>query len=534
MGTRWSAIRDLYLTVDRRVLGAVRIATGLVLLYDLVRRFRLIDVLYANTGVLSNHFVLFNPEERPQLSFLTAFSTPGEVTAAFLGIGLVYACYTLGLFTRVMQVLALVCLTSTNSRNLFVEDGGVSTLIALCLWSAFLPLGDRFSLDAILRAAKLPHVRARVAARRRLQKPVTSFAVLALFLQILVIYVLNAAQKSGETWHDGSAVHYVLWQARINTPFGFWLAQHEPAWFSPFATRGTILVESAIPLLLAYPYRRWTRTLGFALACGLHLGIAAVMSLGPFSYAMMALVLTQLPEEALLAVAARFPLALRRRVNRLRAMAIAQVAPRVSRGRPPKPAARPLPWTKLREATVLVLMLALSTAVSSDNPAFLLRLPQPDWLRTLLLYPRFTQRWLMFAPEAPRRDGIAVIDAVTADGRHLDPFTGQPPDFEPLDHGPLPHPIEVSEYLFQLHFPDNAPFWGELGRYVERWHERHGGGPNDRFISFEAYWVGRRSPPLGSTTPGPTERQLFTSARFPGPGPGAIIHGRRPRPPREP
>ena len=63
MRGRWSAIRDLYLTVDRRVLGAVRIATGLVLLYDLVRRFRLIDVLYANTGVLSNHFVLFNPEE---------------------------------------------------------------------------------------------------------------------------------------------------------------------------------------------------------------------------------------------------------------------------------------------------------------------------------------------------------------------------------------------------------------------------------------------------------------------------------------
>jgi hypothetical protein len=534
MGNRWSAIRDLYMTVDRRVLGMLRIATGLVLLYDLARRVRLIEIFYANTGVLSNHFVLFQPEDRPQFSFLMAFSTPGEVTFAFVAIGLVYGCYTLGLFTRVMQLLALVCLTSVNSRNLFVEDGGVSTLIALSLWSAFLPLGERFSLDAILRDARLPHLRARAAARRRLQKPVTSFAMLALFLQIIVIYVLNAAQKSGETWRDGSAVHYVLWQERINTGFGFWLAQHEPAWFSPLFSHATLLVESAIPLLLAYPYRRWTRTLGFLLACGLHLGIAAVMSLGPFSYAMLALVLSQLPEEALLAVLARLPLGLRRRVNRWRAAAVLFIAPRVPRGRPPKLPERPLPWTKLREASVLVLMLALSTELARDNPAFLLPLPQPEWLRTLLFYPRLTQRWLMFAPDAPKRDGITVVDAVTADGRHLDPFTGEPPDFEALDKGPLPYPIEVSEYLFQLHFPDNGPFWRELGRYVEHWHERHGGRPNDRLVSFQAYWVSRQSPPLGSTTPGPTQRDLFTSARFTGQSSGAIIDRRRPRPPREP
>ncbi|HEX5101693.1 MAG TPA: lipase maturation factor family protein [Polyangiaceae bacterium] len=523
MGVRWASLRELYLTVDRRVLGALRIATGLVLLYDLVRRFPLIRLFYANTGVLSNHFVLFQPEARPQLSFLVPFSTPGEVTCAFVAIGVVYACYTLGVLTRAAQLAAFVCLTSLNARNLFVEDGGVIALIMLCLWTSFLPLGDRFSLDAVLRDARLPTLRARIAARRRLKKPVVSCAVLALLLQVVVIYVLNAAQKVGETWRDGSAVHYVLWQARIDTSFGHWLAHHEPAWFSPLASRGTVVMEALIPALLVYPFRRFTRTLGFALACALHLGIAATMSLGPFSYAMMALVLSRIPAEALVSIGERLPVALRRRVNRLRARAVALTAPYVARGRPPKPAARPLPWSKLREATVLALMAVGITELGADNPAFLLRVPQPDWLRALVLYPRITQRWTMFAPDAPKTDGIAVIDAVTADGRHLDPFTGAPPDFDALDKGPLPHPLEVSEYLFQLHFDGNLTYRRELARFIAEWHEHFGAGPYDRLVSYQAYWVSRQSPPLGSTTPGPTERRLFDGTRFTPPAPQPML-----------
>jgi hypothetical protein len=286
-----------------------------------------------------------------------------------------------------------------------------------------------------------------------------------------------------------------------------------------------------------YPYKWWTRALGFGLSCALHLGIAATMSLGPFSYAMMALAFARVPAEALVSAGRRLPLALLRRLNRLRARAILAVAPYVARGRPPKPAARPLPWSKLREAavlalmaaavtelgadnpafllrTVLALMAAAVTELGADNPAFLLRIPQPDWLRALILYPRLTQRWTMFAPDAPTRDGIAVIDAVTADGRHLDPFTGAPPDFDALDAGRLPHPLEVSEYLFQLHFEDRAVYRRELARFMAEWHEHHGSGPRDRLVSYQAYWVSRKSPPPGSTTPGPTERKLFDGTRF--------------------
>ncbi len=502
------------MTIDRRVLGVVRIVYGLVLLADLARRSRVLELYYSNDGILANHYLLYSPQFRPQFTWLSAFSTPGEVAVAFLGMGLVFLLFTLGLFTRPMQVLTLVCITSLNARNLFAEDGGASTLIALATWTAFLPLGDRYSLDAIRREARLPNLRSRVAQRRKLRKPVVSFAVLALTLQIVAIYLLNATQKTGETWRNGEAVHYVLWQNRIATEFAAWLAQNEPAWFSPLATRGTILVELAIPLLILYPRGYRTRIVAFCLSVALHTGIALLMTIGPFSYAMMALVLSVLPAGALVWLGERLPAALRSRVTRLHATAIARLGPRLERAPPPRPAKRPVPWEKLREASVVVLMLALATELTRANPAFRLKLPQPDWLHAAIHYPRMTQRWLMFAPEAPRDDGMTVVDAITVKGVHVDPFTGEAPDFEVLQKGPVPHPMEVADYLFQIQFDFNKAYHRELNRYLEHWHERGGRGPDDRLVSYEAWWLFRDSPKPGSVEAGPVERRLFTQGRF--------------------
>jgi hypothetical protein len=514
MSKRWSAFRELYFTADRRVLGAVRIAYGIVLLYDLIRRVRVLDVYYSNDGILSNHYVLFQPQDRPQFSLFFPFSTPGEVHVAFFALGLVYALYTLGLFTRAMQFAILVGLTSLNSRNLFAEDGGVSTLIALGLWTLFLPLGDRYSLDALVREARLPTLRARVALRRRSKKTVNSWAVFALTLQIVVIYLLNAAQKTGPTWRHGDAVHYVLWQSRISTSFAWWLAHHEPSWFSPLACRATVITETLIPLLILYPYSRATRVVAFGLSVALHTGIALTMTLGPFSYAMMALVLTRLPVEALVWPAGRLPARVRFRLARFRTLAVVALSPRVRRSPLPKPPKRPFPWENLADAAVIVLLMALSTELTHANPYFKIKLPEPEWLRTLIFYPRFTQRWLMFAPDAPTDDGITVVDAVTVKGTHVDPFTGEAPDFELLEKGPMPHPIEICDYLFQIHFDFNQTYRHELQRYVEHWHEHGGRGPDDRIVSFEAWWVGRDTPKPGSLEGGPIERTLLARARF--------------------
>jgi hypothetical protein len=238
------------------------------------------------------------------------------------------------------------------------------------------------------------------------------------------------------------------------------------------------------------------------------------MTLGPFSYAMIALMVSRLPEEALVWVGDRFPLGFRRGVMRLHARAVLALAPRVSSCPPTTAPKRPLPWHKASDAAVVALVLALSTELTHANPYFSLKLPQPEWLRALIFYPRLTQRWLMFAPNAPTDDGITIVDAVKGNGQHIDPFTGEAPDFDLLDKGPMPHHIEVGDYLFQIHFDFNDTYRRELNRYLEHWHESGGRTPADRLLSYEAWWLSRDTPKPGSLASGPIERVMFAHGRF--------------------
>jgi hypothetical protein len=506
----WQKFVEPWLSIDRRVLGAFRITYGLVLLYDLARRAAVLELMYSNDGVLSNHYVMFRPQADFQLSLLDAFSTPNEVRLAFALIGLVYVLYTLGLFTRLTQVLALVSLTSLNARNLFVEDGGVSTTIALGVWTLFLPVGQHLSLDALRVEAGLRTLRERVAWRRAASTPVVSLAVLALALQLCVIYWLNAAHKTGPTWQHGEAVHYVLWQRRVVTDLGYWLAWHEPSWLSPLATYGAIVIEWLLPLFALYPFGVWPRVVAFAAALGLHGGIALLMTLGPFSYAMLALVLLRLPWPAFLALGRALPPRLRWRWARWRARLVralrrAQPGWMRLRRRPPL-----VPrWRLWREALVLLVAYAALTDMGAGNRAFPLRLARPRWARAMVGYPRFLQRWNMFAPDAPTDDGAGVIDATTRSGRHVDPFTGEAPNFELLEQGPLAHGSIPADYLFQMHFEGNEAYRHELRRYLDEWHQHDGRSSADEIVRFEFWWLSRPSPPPGQIESAPTQRQLI-------------------------
>ncbi len=509
---RWGArFVELYLTIDRRVLGAFRIGHGLVLLYDLARRADVLSLVYTNDGVLSNHYVLFQPQAPYQFSLLNAFSTPNEVRLAFALIALVYVLYTVGLFARLARVLALICITSLNARNLFVEDGGVSTLIVLGVWTVFLPVGEYLSLDALRTEAGLGTIRERVRWRKRAARPAVSLAVLALWLQLLAIYWLNAAHKSGPTWQSGEAVHYVLWQRRVVTDLGFWLAHHEPSWLSPLATYGALFLEWSLPVLALWPIGVWPRVLAFGAALALHGGIALLMTLGPFSYAMLSLVSLRLPWPAYRALAKALPGRLRRGAGRARGAlvrALARAKPRLARVRRPH-IDRPSPTWPLHEAAVVLLMAAALTDMAAYNRGFPLQLARPRWLRAVNGYPRFLERWNMFAPDAPMDDSAGVVDATTRSGRHVDPFTNQPPNFQVLEQGPLAYGSIPADYLFQLHFEGNEPYRLELTRYLRQWHEHEGRSPEDRIVRFDFWWLTRDSPPPGSTEAGATRRQLI-------------------------
>ncbi|HEX2874266.1 MAG TPA: hypothetical protein VHP33_23590 [Polyangiaceae bacterium] len=513
------SIQEAYFRLDRRVLGVFRVGLGLVLLYDLLRRWPDAALLWSNEGVLTNAALRKVPQAAHQTSFFFSLASAGAVEWAFAGLALVFVLYGLGLFTRVMQVLALLGYASLNARNLFFEDGGTGTVILLLTWTLLLPLADRFSLDALRRDAALSTIKARVAARAEARTPVYSLAALAILLQASVIYWLNAVHKSGQTWRLGDAVHLVFWQHRVNTPLAVWFSAHEPRWFSPLACWLTKRTEFILPVLLLWPsHPLQSRAAAFVLAVLLHGGIAACLTLGPFSYAMICLVWLAVPGAAWDWLAARLPSLSPAKLWRLRRYR-ARVVWALRRRLGSAAARRPLssPWQarlfRLREALLVWMLVVETGSVLSSNRAIpkQLKVDPGPWIDGYKPYLRGFQGWSMFAPDAPREDGTMVVDAVTADGRHLDPFTGLAPDFEGVRSGLTPHSIALSDYFFAMKDSRNARYRTDLARYLRSLPRAK---PGDRLRSAEFWWVSYVPPPRGQYVAGPIKRQKLWKAKL--------------------
>jgi hypothetical protein len=173
----------------------------------------------------------------------------------------------------------------------------------LLVWTAFLPLGRRFSVDALRASLRARKETTAAALNDRRDPPrdlvkVVSLAVTALILQWAAIYAFNALQKNGAPWRDGTAVHYFLQQDRLVTWFGAWLRDVLPLAAIKLLTYGTLLIEACVPLLLLVPWRSpQLRLIAFGLVLLLHASIDCVLQLGSFSWAMIIVFIALLPEQ---------------------------------------------------------------------------------------------------------------------------------------------------------------------------------------------------------------------------------------------
>jgi predicted DCC family thiol-disulfide oxidoreductase YuxK len=294
---------DRYCRADLRWLGVFRIAFALLLTADLLRRWAVATDFYTNDGVLPNHFSLFRPLGRDVFSIYHAFSTLPEVSVAFALTLIVFLTFCVGYRTRLFHLLSLLCITSLNARNLLVENGGTVVMNLLCFWTVFLPLGQRLSVDSVLRSLRMEPENGAADLNQRRELPdhshsFYSLVVFALMLQWSAIYFFNVVHKSGAGWHDGSAIHWFLYQDRIVTWFGVFARDHAPYWLLQAFTYATLVVEGTLAVVLLVPFHQvWLRRLALLLAAALHGGIAATSRLGPFSYAMTVFFLWRLSAE---------------------------------------------------------------------------------------------------------------------------------------------------------------------------------------------------------------------------------------------
>ncbi|HVT08516.1 MAG TPA: HTTM domain-containing protein [Polyangia bacterium] len=504
-----SKLRDAYLTIDPRGLGVGRIVLATVLLLDLARRLPFATLWYSNEGLLPNHTVLWRPTVSYVFSLFFTASRPYEAAVGFALCGAAYLMLLVGYKTRWAQVASLLAVLSLHGRVLFIQNSGDVALVELCVWTCFLPLGRRYSLDA-----------SRAPVRR---EPVVSWAVLAIAAQLAVIYAFNAVQKWGPTWREGTAVHYALYYANVVTPIGVWVRDWMTLRQSQVLSWSTRVIEGLLPVLLLTPVaRRPARWLAIALVIALHVGFGVFMNLGIFVPAMLAFTPFLVPAsdwdrlerlwatsslgQTIRQLAARVQDDLRRRGLLLPgARAVDEAASEAA-----VPRRRAL--ARAREAMVLALMAIATCGAIFDNAAATHVRPevQPEATRAILGYLQMFQIWAMFAPDVPTSDLTVAVDAVTADGRHVDPLNEVLSPGHPFQGTSVPPRLGnnglASAYFFRL--PDNPDYFTALGEWLLKYPERSGRNA-DRIVSFRVYAVKQDDPPPGVRSRSPAQWHLL-------------------------
>lgn len=499
---RWFARR--YLTADPRALGAGRVALAVVLLLDLGRRARDLETWYSNDGLLPNHTVLWRPPFDHTLSLFFTASLTSEAAIGFVLCGIAYAMLLVGFRTRLAQVLSLIAVLSLHGRCEFVQNGGDAVLGELALWSCFLPTGRRFSLDAV-RASR------QAGPEWSPKKPVVELGVLVLTLQLTVIYAFNALQKTGKTWHEGAVVHYMLYQAGNDTWLAVAIRNHFTPLYSKIFTYTAWAIEGVLPWLILSPFaRRHARRAAIFLVFALHGGFATFLNLGIFVPAMLAytpnlLVASDcdLLERALVRLGtlasnwARAPAAVHAVFEWLVARA---ASPRQETGDGRSSVLRP----EYAQGLLAVIATCATSQLIVENSALTQVKPewQPKWMHATAAYLQAYQGWSMYAPDPPFGDLNLVVDAVTTDGRHVDPFNAAASPANPNPGRTIPPRLgqDVLYFAYVLRMPWTPDYWQAFEEWVLLYPKRTG-RVRDTIVSFEAVLVEQDSPPPGEHEP---------------------------------
>ncbi|HEY4103366.1 MAG TPA: hypothetical protein VGM44_05725 [Polyangiaceae bacterium] len=504
-----------HFTVDLRSLGLFRILFGAVLFSDLGRRWSELQFWYVNSGILPNHTLLWRPPAHSMFSLFFTVSSAPEAELGFFLSAVVYGCFMLGYRTRWAQLFTVLVRVSLNSRLAVLENGGDMVMDLLCLFTLPLPLGARFSFDAVaasLAAERAPQKELELETPR--EPAPTSYASLAVFgllLQFSAVYLFNASAKTGAAWHDGSAVYYALHQDKLVTWAGVWMREHLSEKAIRWLTWSTLGTEWVAWVLIITPFFvPVARTLAVCVLPFLHLGFALGLNLGGFSIAMMSFY-------ALLLTPGHW-----RTLERWLGPRVCRISnpieQRLRRVLEPRPFA---PWSgvarMLGEVATLLLILAIASEALNDNIAVpqALRVHQPKWAKAIIEYPRILQGWRMFSSEPSRVDSMIYVDAVTADGRHVDPYNAVASD-QPFPASNVV-PTHMGQSQFFVMYSDRIPYDGyaayrqAFSEWLEAYPERTG-HQQDCLMSYDVFLITDQTPPFGShAKPTPLTRQRFMS-----------------------
>jgi hypothetical protein len=184
-------------TVDTRALAAFRMGIAIVILVDLFDRASDITLFYTNDGAypLAAYEVTYT-----YYNGFSVYALSGEpwfVGLLFCISGLIALLLLVGYKSRLTAALTFFLLCSLHARNPAVLNGGDILFRVLIFLSVFVPLGERWSVDALRRGSA--------------REEVASIGTVVVLLQPVVVFTANAILKhEGELWYAGDALELAL------------------------------------------------------------------------------------------------------------------------------------------------------------------------------------------------------------------------------------------------------------------------------------------------------------------------------------
>jgi hypothetical protein len=463
-----AAVRGLFkkwFGLDLRSLAAFRIGLALLLLTDLVGRAGDLSAHYTDQGVLPISAVT-----APRYLSLHLLDGTADFQAAlFVFASLCAVALLVGWWTRAATAASWFLLMSLHARNPMVLQGGDTLLRLLLFWGLFLPLGARWSLDALRERRGRPPAEERVV----------SAGSAALVLQVGFVYWFSAALKSDPSWRsEGTAVYYALSIDQFATPLGHYLLGFPG--LLRVLTFATLGLEAVGPALLFVPWQAGRVRLAVVASFLLfHLvGLRLCLELGPFPWVCAVAWLALLPGLFWDRIADWLP-----RQRWLATGAAADATPALR---------TPLVVNVL--ATSLIAYVLLWNLRTTDRELWGRVLPpQTDVVATTF---GIDQAWDMFAPGPLKDSGWHVAQGNRPDGTAVDLLRDGAPVCwdQPALVSATYRNERWRKYLMNLWVKDNAAHRLLYAHYLVRyWNARHEGG--SALESVEVYFMLKRTLP---------------------------------------
>lgn len=442
--------------IDTRGLSAFRIALGSLLLIDLGLRSRDLKAHYTDQGILPldvYHELLGNSW---RWSIHSLHGSVAFQVFLFVIAGVFAACYLTGYRSRWAAIASWLLLTSLQTRNPFVVNGGDVLIRMLLFWSIFLPLDRHWALT-------------RKRATEASASIVTSLATAAILLQVGVLYLMAGYFKYRGMWDQPDILERILQSDAYAKPLAYQLSGHSE--LLHWAGSAALISELILPFLIFSPI--WTRQIRlFAIAWFLlfHVGIELTLTVGLFSYASCSAWILFIPTSLW---------------NRLTKIPFRETRPSFVDRRSRR-------W---HYATSGIVALALAFTLWINFTTIREPWIKPlrnQWVNKVSDVTTLRQRWNLFAKPLPK-DGWYVGVARLKDGETVDLFR----DGAPADWESYTKPKYVSEqfanhrwrkYYRRILTPTRVNLRDPLSWYLIReWNAEH--GPDEQIESFELHFM---------------------------------------------